>query len=62
MTVVSTAAVPSLFRDGKGVVVEGEYGGDGAFHADTVLVKHGDRYAPPEPGETPHSAEVEAGG
>jgi cytochrome c-type biogenesis protein CcmE len=62
MTVVDTAGVPSLFRDGKGVVVEGYYGADGAFHADTVLVKHSDDYRPPAPGETPHSANVEGGG
>jgi cytochrome c-type biogenesis protein CcmE len=62
MTVVDTAGVPSLFRDGKGVVVEGYYGGDGSFHADTVLVKHNDDYRPPQPGETPHSADVGGGG
>jgi cytochrome c-type biogenesis protein CcmE len=59
MTVIDTEGVPALFRDGKGVVVEGYYGADGAFHADTVLVKHSDRYSPPGPGETPHSADVE---
>lgn len=53
ITVVDTAGVPSLFREGKGVVVEGVYGSDGAFHADTVLVKHGDDYRPPKEGETP---------
>jgi cytochrome c-type biogenesis protein CcmE len=61
MTVVDTAGVPSLFHDGKGVVVEGYYGQDGAFHADTVLVKHNDNYAPPQPGQTPHSADVSGG-
>jgi cytochrome c-type biogenesis protein CcmE len=55
MTVVDTGGVPSLFRAGAGVVVEGTYGGDGAFHADTVLVKHGDTYSPPKPGQTPTS-------
>jgi cytochrome c-type biogenesis protein CcmE len=53
VTVVDTSGVPSLFQEGKGVVVEGEYGADGTFHADTVIVKHGDRYQPPKPGETP---------
>jgi cytochrome c-type biogenesis protein CcmE len=61
MTVIDTAGVPSLFRDGKGVVVEGTYGSDGAFHADTVLVKHNDDYRPPAPGQTPHSADVQGG-
>jgi cytochrome c-type biogenesis protein CcmE len=59
VTVISTGGAPSLFQAGKGVVVEGTYGGDGAFHADTVLVKHGDRYRAPEPGETPTSADLE---
>jgi cytochrome c-type biogenesis protein CcmE len=61
ITVISTGGAPSLFQAGKGVVVEGTYGRDGAFHADTVLVKHGDQYRPPEPGETPTSADLEEG-
>ncbi|TMK96853.1 MAG: cytochrome c maturation protein CcmE [Actinobacteria bacterium] len=55
MSVVDTAGVPSLFRDGKGVVLEGTYGTDGAFHADTVLVKHSDCYRPPTGGATPNT-------
>ncbi|HYT80604.1 MAG TPA: cytochrome c maturation protein CcmE [Actinomycetota bacterium] len=61
MTVIDSEGVPALFRGGKGVVLEGYYGADGAFHADTVLVKHNDRYSPPRPGETPHSANVGGG-
>lgn len=61
ITVVGTGGVPSLFREGQGVVVEGIYGSDGAFHADTVLVKHGSVYRPPAPGETPTSARLEGG-
>ena len=55
MSVVDTAGVPSLFHDGKGVVLEGTYGADGAFHADTVLVKHSDCYRPPAAGQTPNT-------
>jgi cytochrome c-type biogenesis protein CcmE len=62
MTVVATGAVPALFRPGQGVIVEGVYGADGAFHADTVLVKHAEVYRPPQPGETPGSARIEGGG
>jgi len=58
MTVIDTGGVPSLFRAGAGVVLEGFYGRDGAFHADTVLVKHSDTYTPPSPGQTPHSADI----
>jgi cytochrome c-type biogenesis protein CcmE len=61
MTVIDTEGVPSLFREGKGVVLEGYYGADGAFHADAVMVKHNDRYSPPKPGETPHSANIGGG-
>jgi cytochrome c-type biogenesis protein CcmE len=58
LTVIDERGVPSLFRDGRGVVVEGQLRPDGAFHADTVLVKHNDVYTPPRPGETPTSADV----
>jgi hypothetical protein len=34
------------------------YGADGAFHSDTMLVKHGEQYRPPAPGETPPPDEV----
>jgi len=62
LTVLNTGSVPALFRDGQGVVVEGSYESDGAFHSDTVLVKHNGVYRPPAPGETPHSADVPGGG
>jgi cytochrome c-type biogenesis protein CcmE len=61
MTVVSSRGAPSLFRGGRGVVVEGALGRDGAFHADTVLVRHSDVYRPPAPGETPTTANLEEG-
>jgi cytochrome c-type biogenesis protein CcmE len=59
VTVVGTGDVPALFREGQGVVVEGTYGADGAFHADTVLVRHGSEYRPPSPGVTPTVADLE---
>ena len=42
----------------EGVVLEGRYGTDGAFHSDNMLVKHGEQYRPPAPGETPAPDEV----
>ncbi len=45
--VVDRAAVPQGFAAGKGVVLEGALGAEGVFVADTVLVKHDDRYQPP---------------
>src|SRR2546423_8225437 len=38
MTVVATGDVPTLFRAGQGVVLEGHESSDGEFRADTVLV------------------------
>ena len=61
-SVVNTGGVPSLFKAGQGVVVEGVLGSDGVFHADTVLVKHSSEYRPPAPGETPGPADLETGG
>jgi cytochrome c-type biogenesis protein CcmE len=59
MTVVHGGATPALFETGVGVVVEGSYGADGAFHSDTMLVKHGEEYRPPSAGHTPSPAPVE---
>jgi cytochrome c-type biogenesis protein CcmE len=58
MTVVHEGGTPALFRTGIGVVLEGAYGADGAFHSDTMLVKHGEEYRPPEPGHTPSPVRV----
>jgi cytochrome c-type biogenesis protein CcmE len=52
LAVVATGALPDLFREGQGVVVEGALEADGMYHADTVLVKHDSVYRPPNPGET----------
>jgi cytochrome c-type biogenesis protein CcmE len=53
MSVVHDGSTPELFRSGSGVVLEGSYGADGAFHSDAMLVKHGEEYRPPSPGHTP---------
>lgn len=39
--------MPSLFREGQGVVTEGALNADGLFVAETVLAKHDENYAPP---------------
>jgi cytochrome c-type biogenesis protein CcmE len=39
---------PDLFREGQGVVAEGVLEAPGAFHADTILAKHDERYMPRE--------------
>lgn len=58
MSVVHTGSTPALFKTGTGVVLEGTYGPDGAFHSDTMLVKHSEQYRPPAPGQTPVPDEV----
>jgi cytochrome c-type biogenesis protein CcmE len=40
--------LPDLFKPGQGAVVEGRFGPDGVFTADTVLAKHDEKYMPPE--------------
>ncbi len=39
---------PDLFREGQGVVAEGVLEAPGAFHAETILAKHDERYMPPQ--------------
>ena len=53
MTVAHTGGTPALFRNGIGVVLEGTYGTDGAFHSDTMLIKHSEQYEPPAEGQAP---------
>jgi cytochrome c-type biogenesis protein CcmE len=40
--------VPDLFREGQGVVVEGQIAPGGQFRADSVLAKHDEKYMPRE--------------
>ncbi|MFP5380657.1 MAG: cytochrome c maturation protein CcmE [Gammaproteobacteria bacterium] len=46
--VVYTGILPDLFKEGKGVVAEGQLGSDGVFTATQVLAKHDENYMPPE--------------
>ena len=46
--VVYKGALPDLFREGKGVVAQGQLGADGIFRAREVLAKHDENYMPPE--------------
>jgi cytochrome c-type biogenesis protein CcmE len=43
--------LPDLFKEGKGVVAQGQVGTDGVFVAREVLAKHDENYMPPEAGE-----------
>jgi len=40
--------LPDLFKEGKGVVAQGQLGADGVFVAREVLAKHDENYMPPE--------------
>lgn len=40
--------LPDLFREGQGVIVEGQLQPDGTFVAREVLAKHDENYMPPE--------------
>ena len=48
LPVVFKGALPDLFREGKGVVAQGQLGADGVFRASEVLAKHDENYMPPE--------------
>lgn len=47
LPVVYTGILPDLFKEGKGVVAQGELGADGVFQAREVLAKHDENYMPP---------------
>jgi len=51
--------LPDLFREGSGVVAEGQLAPDRSFVADNILAKHDERYMPPELGN--EMAEHKAG-
>jgi cytochrome c-type biogenesis protein CcmE len=48
MRVTYRGQLPDLFREGKGVVAQGQLGADGMFRANEVLAKHDENYMPPE--------------
>ena len=48
MPVTYRGQLPDLFREGKGVVAQGQLGPDGVFRASEVLAKHDENYMPPE--------------
>jgi cytochrome c-type biogenesis protein CcmE len=48
LPVTYRGALPDLFREGKGVVAQGQLGADGVFRASEVLAKHDENYMPPE--------------
>ena len=49
--------LPDLFKEGKGVVAQGQLGTDGVFAAREVLAKHDENYMPPEAAEALRKAQ-----
>lgn len=43
-----SGVLPTLFREGQGVVVEGKLNSKGEFDATRVLAKHDENYMPPK--------------
>jgi len=46
--VAYTGILPDLFREGQGIIVQGELADNGRFSAREVLAKHDENYMPPE--------------
>ena len=47
-TVLYSGILPDLFREGQGVIVQGELDAGRVFKASQVLAKHDENYMPPE--------------
>lgn len=58
--VVTRSVPPAMFREGIGVVVEGQLTADGSFRTDRLMVKHDNQYQAPEGGEMPSIEELSA--
>jgi cytochrome c-type biogenesis protein CcmE len=48
IVVTYVGLLPDLFKEGRGVVAQGQLGEDGVFVASEVLAKHDENYMPPE--------------
>jgi len=47
-TILYKGILPDLFREGQGIVAQGQLNHDGIFIAKQVLAKHDENYMPPE--------------
>lgn len=56
--VKSSGVPPQMFREGIGVVVEGTMTRGGYFACDRLMVKHGNDYKVPKPGEKVNAAQL----
>lgn len=55
----SSAVPPQMFREGIGVIVEGALDARGVFVSERIMVKHGNEYQAPAPGEKPPANAVQ---
>jgi len=51
--------LPDLFKEGKGVVAQGQVNAQGEFEAKEVLAKHDENYMPPEAAEALKRADAD---
>jgi cytochrome c-type biogenesis protein CcmE len=56
-----TGILPDLFKEGKGVVAQGQFSG-GVFEAKEVLAKHDENYMPPEAADALKKAAIAKAG
>lgn len=56
VTVEYTGILPDLFREGQGIVAQGQLDSQGIFQAVEVLAKHDENYMPPEVAEALEAA------
>ncbi|MDD5478978.1 cytochrome c maturation protein CcmE [Rhodoferax sp.] len=57
--VTYTGILPDLFKEGKGVVAQGQLGSTGQFTAAEVLAKHDENYMPPEAQHAMDQAQIQ---
>lgn len=57
--VIYKGVLPDLFKEGKGVVAQGQVDGNGLFTASEVLAKHDENYMPPEAAEALKRAQTQ---
>lgn len=55
VTVVYEGILPDLFREGQGIVANGQLNAEGVFTASQVLAKHDENYMPPEVADALHA-------
>lgn len=59
-TVLYSGILPDLFREGQGIIVQGELQNSGEFRATEVLAKHDETYMPPELAELSKGHQTES--